>query len=231
MLGFNANYFDIGRTLDKNLEATEFYTVELNKVPNGGVFLAKQAWEWAMVYLYNKENGRNIIPIVTGNLSNVDYMKLVQGMGINLTIPTHLDSLHSLDVQNEVIDSIIKNNSAVWISYGTDEKDYGGAITEINNHNPKEVEFAENDLIISEISIEKASSSTIKWMPNNPYDFITGRIEVTQWRLETLSNYNCLMFLMLGFIGFAGVWFFQKIVLEKKEWKMSNVKEKIKEIK
>jgi hypothetical protein len=40
LMGFNANYLDIGRTLDPNLSAQRYFDEELDKIPDGEILLA-----------------------------------------------------------------------------------------------------------------------------------------------------------------------------------------------
>ncbi|KKK64024.1 hypothetical protein LCGC14_2988390, partial [marine sediment metagenome] len=47
LLGFNADYFDIGRTLDPEMSAMKFYNEELPKIPDGDYFMGG-GWTWAM---------------------------------------------------------------------------------------------------------------------------------------------------------------------------------------
>jgi hypothetical protein len=54
---FNFQYFDIGRTLDKDLGATNLYRNEFDKLlsqDNGRtIFMPNYAWEWEAIYKYN----------------------------------------------------------------------------------------------------------------------------------------------------------------------------------
>lgn len=241
MLGVNANYFDIGRTLDKNLSATEFYEKELSKVPNSGIVLTKQAWEWAMIYPYNKATGKELVPVLSQNLSNEDYINTVQEMGVKLVDPSPgLDpntttGLVLLEKQNVVTTSVLNLNDNLWISYPTDKRSYGAAIVQISDkgthwNSVENIAFAEKVLLQPVTDELMANTTKVKWNISNPYDFITGAIELSDWQLVTWSSYNCLVFGMLAVIGGIPCWILWQIVVKKKKWNIKEVNNKRKEV-
>ena len=188
LMAYNANYFDIGRTLDPHLAATE-YMQELNAIPNGNIVIATQGWEWTAIYVYNKENNRQIIPVYAGTLQSGDYQKqLFDNWGVVSTgysVPGNL--IHS---QQLIVNSIIAQNKNVWITNPTsDYKNYG---TEIIPATP--VDYGSGIII-----------PTWQFKPNNPYDFITGAIEVKQWVYIDYSNYTIALFFLLGASGYLVV--------------------------
>jgi hypothetical protein len=69
-----------------------------------------------------------------------------------------------------------------------------------------------------------------QWKPDNPYDIITGAIEVEGWGNVLMSSYSVLTFIMLGFIGGAPCWFIHQLVVKKRKWSLGNVKEKVSRI-
>lgn len=217
MLGFNANYFDVGRTLDPNLSARQFYN-ELGKVPNGQILMAQQGWEWAIVYPYNKNENKNIIPICTGTLASKQYQGTLHDMGVKFDIPEEKVTLVAL--QNYIIESIIKNNNNVWITLPTDTRIYGATVTQIEGH--------EQELDQAPQGITDGSADMIwRWDVSNPYDIITGVIEVDEWVYIVFSNYSVLTFTMLGTIGVVPVWILWMLFVKKKKWSIKTAKEKL----
>jgi hypothetical protein len=230
MLGFNTNYFDIGRTLDANLSAKEFFYTELNKVPNGQVLLDQNSWEWACVYMYNKEFGRSIIPVYVGTLQSRDYRKLsVDPYGIKYVVPESDQSpnVYHPDAQEQIALSIVESNENVWTSEATSPETYGAEIIKASGN--QEV-INQISGYIARLNTPTQKAATWQWKPSNPYSFITGSIEVTQWQFLALSNYSCMMFTVLGGMGYVLVWIIWKVVFEKKKWSIKNVKDKTKEI-
>jgi hypothetical protein len=217
MLGFNANYFDVGRTLDTNMSARQFYN-ELDKVPDGQILMAQQGWEWAIVYPYNKEEGRGIIPVCTGTLASKQYQDTLHGMGVKFDVPKEKVTLVAL--QNYIIQSIIDNNENVWATLPTDTRTYGAMVTRVEGH--------EQELDQSPQGITDGSVGMVwQWKPSNPYDIITGAIEVDEWVYIVFSNYSVLTFVMLGTIGLVPVWIGWMVFIKKKRWSLRKCKEVI----
>lgn len=175
LLGFNANYFDIGRTLDSNLSATKYYTVELAKVPDGQILMPYYGWEWAAIYPYNKENNRNIIPISIDNISGKIYQNMLTEQGIKFNDNEDPDRLTR---QNYIALSIVDLNGNVWTTRVTDAETYGCEV------------LPATEALINKIPTEPVGSW--HWKPSNPYSIIAGSIEVNEWGFITMSNHNVL---------------------------------------
>ena len=197
---YNANYFDIGRTLDPNLTATQ-YMQELKSVPDNNILIAEQGWEWTAIYVFNKENNRQIIPVYAGTLQSTNYQReLEDNWGIKLTaydIPGNL--IHS---QQLIVNSIIAQNKNVWMTQPTsDYKNYG---VEIVTAAP--VDYGSGVII-----------PTWQVKPNNPYDYITGALEVKDWVYLNYSNYTVALFFLLGVIGATIVMIPTRLFRRKKD--------------
>lgn len=220
-LGINTNYFDIGRTLDTRMSALEFKTTELPKVPNNQILLCQQGWEWAIVYPYNKDNNRNIIPICVGTLASPVYQKDLLDEGIKFNIPDKSLKLSLISLQDNILHSIIDNNNNVWITATTYPDTYGAEILPVIGNEEK--------LIQTPTAIADGSMDMVwKWKPSNPYDIITGSIEVNDWKNIVISNYNIMTFSMLGVIGAVPVWILYMFIVKKKKWHINKAKEIIK---
>ena len=209
MLVVNANYFDIGRTLDKNLSARQFYNNELSKVPDGQILLAQQGWEWAMVYPYNKNEGRNIIPINPGSLASPKYQDILHSWGIKFDVPKERVTL--VELQDYIVKEILKQNENIWITVPVESRTYGAEIVSYKGNEDK-LEFTPK-------SITDGSMDMVwKWKPYNPYDITTGAIEIDEWIYIVFSNYTVLAFTMMGMIGVVPMWIGYMLVVKRKRW-------------
>lgn len=241
MLGYNTNYFDVGRTLDKNLSAREFYNYELSKIPDGNILLAQQGWEWAMVYPYNKNEGKDIIPICTGTLASQQYQDLIKSWGVKFDTPKEKVTL--VELQNYIIKSIVENNKNVWTTFPTNAKTYGAEVVPLFVYNAppgtQENEWTQyiyepyyerliNDLSTPQGITDGSQDMIWKWKPSNPYDIITGAIEVEEWIYIIFSNYTILTFTMMAFIGAVPCWILYMFIIKKKKWSIKKAKEVIK---
>ena len=218
MLGFNCNYFDVGRTLDPELSARKFWNEELSKVPDGQILLAQQGWEWAMVYPYNKDEGRDIIPVGIGTLASKQYRDTLRSLGVIIDSPSK--ELNLIQTQNFVLQSIMDNNKNIWTTLPTTTRTYGAEAVRIEGY--------EAQVIQTPKSIDK-DIIPIQWKPSNPYNIITGAIEVDEWIYIVFSNYSVLTFTMLGVIGFIPVWIGWQLIVKKKKWSFWKVARLIKE--
>jgi len=240
MLGINCNYFDVGRTIDPELSARKFWNEELAKVPDEHILLAQQGWEWAMVYPYNRDNGRDIIPICTGTLASKQYQDLLHSWEVKFDVPE--DKATLVELQNFIIKSIMDKNDNVWTTFPTKPKTYEAEITPIKYTVTEENEGGwtpysagtrlfsnENyDKLISELAtpqgITDGSMDMVwQWRPSNPYDIITGAIEVEEWIYIVFSNYTVLTFTMMGTIGMVPVWTGWMVIVRRKKWDVRNV--------
>lgn len=213
MLAFHAVYFDIGRTLDKDLAATKFYEEELPRLNDGDIFVTMGAWEWIEVFLYNKENDRDIIPICVGILASNQYQDMLREQGVvvpleMMDVQTGSSSSHDLNKkQVDVAMSIIENNDNVWVSHSTEPKVYGAVLVPAkgNEH---------------EISRWVGESEVIpRWQfkPSNPYDIITGAIEVEEWVFILQSNRSVLFFMEYTAFGLFCLWVIRYLLKGRKK--------------
>lgn len=200
LLAFNANYFDIGRTLDPNLSAQKFYDEELPKIGDGEVYIGG-GWTWAIAYLYNVEEGRNIVPVCTDILPSSEYLDIIEAKGVNLV---RTDSENHIDKQWEVALSIAQNNPNVWISKETVPSQY-----------EYEIVPAEGNEWLMTRWLGHTEPLEIAWKPSNPYHFITGALEVSEWKFIIQSNHNCRFLLSWAVFGYFLFWlsdrFYKKI--------------------
>lgn len=191
LLGINGNYWDLGRTLDKNLSATEFYEKEIPKMKDGDIFVTQGAWEWIEIYLYNKQMGHSIQPVCMGILASPDYQQMLLDKGIKLTDYNIGDSQASNDLnkkQVEVALSIINENDNVFTSKPTDPATYGSEIVPAKGNTEQIEKWLGSANVVPQWH----------WKPSNPYDTITGSIEVEQWNFILQSN-KTAMWLIVHF--------------------------------
>ncbi|GAG18740.1 unnamed protein product, partial [marine sediment metagenome] len=191
LMVFNANYFDIGRTLDPNLSARKFYDEELPKIKDGDIFMAG-GWTWAITYLYNKEEGRNIVPVCIDILPSERYLRMLEAKGINL-VRTKSDS--TIDKQWEVALSIAQNNPNVWITKETIPSQY-----------EFEVVLAEGNDHLMTRWFGHQKQPEIVWKPSNPYGIITGAIEVEEWKFILHSTHNMRFVFTWAVFGYFIFW-------------------------
>lgn len=179
---FNFFYFDIGKNLDPNLSATEYYKVELAKVPDGQILMPYYGWEWAAIFRYNKEYIRDIIPVCIDTLVSPNYQEMMVDEGIKFLPYTEIED--RVERQNCIALSIVTMNKNVWTTKVTDARTYGC-----------EIVLAKPDLIIK-VPTEPTGSWHFK--PSNPYDIITGSIEINEWRFVTWTNRSVIFFATWG---------------------------------
>ena len=201
LMVFNINYFDIGRTLDPNLSAQRYYDEELPKIGDGEIYLGG-GWTWAIVYLYNMEEGRNIIPICTDILPSNDYLDKIESDGIKLV---RTDSESFVDKQWAVAQTIAELNDNVWLAKETIPEEY-------------QYEIVRADVNMNLITrwLGHEVEPKIAWKPSNPYDFITGSLEVKEWKFILKSNHNARNAIVWAIYGLGAVWLFNKIFRRKK---------------
>jgi len=186
LLIFNGYYFDIGKNLDPNMSAMKFYNEELPKIPDGQIFMGG-GWNWAMVYLYNKENDRDIVIVSTDSLPSNDYLDQLESQGIKLV---RSKSDNGIDKQWETALSIAENNEGVWIVRDTDARTYGAEMVPARGN---------EELMTRWLGYEVVPEW--KWMPSNPYSFISGSLEVSEWKFFLKTNRNAIFFISLAGIG------------------------------
>lgn len=200
MLAYNCSILDIGRTLDPNLSAQKFYDEELPKMKDGDIYLGG-GWTWAINYLYNREEGGNIIPVCTDILPSSEYLDIAESNGIKLI---RTDSESFIDKQWLVAKSIAELNDNVWIAKET---------------NPKTLEYelvpAKDNMYLIDRWLGYEKEPTIAWKPSNPYEFITGALEVGEWKFILKSNHNARLAIIwsiygIGFVSIASRLFNRK---------------------
>jgi len=202
---FNANYFDIGRTLDPNLSAHRFYEEELPKVGDGEIYLGG-GWTWAIVYLYNKEEGRSIIPVCTDLLPSSKYLDLVEEQGIKLT---RTDSESWIDKQWLVARSIAEQNDSVWLAEETIPSEFQYEIVPYEGNEHLVTRWLGQEVVPNN------QTPSWKWKPSNPYDFITGAIEVSEWKFLLKSDTNIRRVFVLAVYGFGFYWLMRRMFRKK----------------
>jgi hypothetical protein len=207
LLGFNANYFDIGRTLDPNMSAVKYYEEELPKIGDGQILMPQYGWEWAAIYLYNKNENHNIIPVCVDTLVSPAYQDMLTEQGIKFADDNNEDRLSR---QNYIAISIAELNDNVWTTRVTDAATYGCEVVSLENIKPPEVAAfvaKYSDVVAGELH----------WKPSNPYDIITGAIEVSQWKFITLSSHNAFYLISLAIYGYGLVWIIFAIIKKVKK--------------
>jgi len=216
MLGFNGNYFDVGRTLDPELSARKFYDEELAKIPDGQILLAQQGWEWAIIYPYNKDEGRNVVPVCIGTLASPGYRTVLEDLGVDFRMPNDMSKMTLTEIQDFVTLSIIENNENTWTTLPTSPETYGAEIVlakgneKLMTGTPKSITDGSMDM-------------KWRWRPDSPYNIITGAIEIEGWSWLVFSNYTVLLFTMLGTIGFVPVWIGWNLLVRRKKWRPRNI--------
>lgn len=188
LMGFNLNYFDIGRTLDPNLSAHKYYTEELPKLNDGDILLTG-GWTWAIAYLYNKEEGRELIPICTDILPSDKYLDQLEDNGIKLTRST--SDVHLERTFGNAL-SIVENNPNVWLAKETNPSTY-----------EYELVPAEGNEWLFTRWLGYETKAEWRWKPSNPYHFITGALEVSEWKFILKTNHNMLLAMTSGLTSIA----------------------------
>jgi hypothetical protein len=202
LLSFNANYFDIGRTLDPQLSATKYYKEELPKVADGQILMPQYGWEWAAIYLYNANEKRHIIPVCVDTLVSPDYQKMLMEWGVQFENVQNDDRLTR---QNEIALSIVRYNDVVWTTKTTDAMTYGCEVVNLLTIKSPEVAG-----YVAKYATEPPGQ--LHWKPTNPYDIITGAVEVNEWKFITLSSHNAFYLISLAIYGYGLVFFIFKLV-------------------
>lgn len=195
LFSFNSYYFDIGNTLDPELSATKFYTEELPKIPDGQILMPEYGWQWAMIFAYNQNEGRNIIPVCLDTVVSVNYQKTLTQYGVKFKDVGVAEFGNILEKQNELATSIVQLNDNVWTTVPTTPETYGAKVVQTNH----------DETLVLKIPTELPGR--IHWKPSNPYNVITGSIEMDDWNYLTLSNWNVMFFTGLASIGLIINWF------------------------
>lgn len=203
MLGFNGWYFDMGGHLDPNLTAAKFYYEEYPKVADGQIFLNMlPGGEWEMTFYYNKKEGRNIIPICMGMLPNPAYQAQLKAQGVKLL---DSDLTNGTDKEVAIAESIVQLNPNVLVTKPTSLYDYGATL----------VPAAEN---LGELTQWEGYVPKTEWQfkPSNPYDILTGKLELTEWKWTLQSTWDVKFFFAAGMLGVIINWFLSGMPRHKK---------------
>jgi len=196
---FNVNYFDIGRTLDPKLSATNLYYNEFTKIPDNSIVLLNGgAWEWEAVFLYNMDNDKHLIPICIDVLPAGGYRDELERQGVKMIAGTH----ENIGVASrETARSIVELNDDVWITVITDPYTFESVAVPANN----------DVSLVTMPDMQKihdvAEHPTIKWKPYPPYDVLDSSLFITDWNYVLSSNYNVSWFFELAVIGLVLNWF------------------------
>lgn len=207
LLGFNANYFDIGRTLDPEMSAVKFYEEELAKIPDGGYFMGG-GWTWAMVYLYNREEGRNIIPVSIDALPDRNYWAVMDEMGIEYDkalLPTDSDFSY-ITMQGKLAVSVAEMNDGVWIAKETKPEVYQYEIVPAKG----------NEAYIGRWIGQEIEAGNWRWRPSNPWKYMSGQLEVAEWHHILWSGTNAFYVVSLIAYGFGLSWFIMMLYKRRK---------------
>ena len=209
---FNANYFDIGRTLDPNMSVTEYYTKELPKIPDHAIFMPIFGWE--AVYKYNKDNGKHIYIINQDMLVLPAYRQQLLDDGIKLTVS---DTLNVSIASREMAQSIILLNDNVWTTKIVSPSTFGEEVIPANHD-------VSLDPLPDIARINKLSANPPwQWKPWNPYDIMTTSILINDWGYIVVSNHSLFFFLDWGG-GFLLMYWLIYTYVEK-----SNKKKRVRE--
>jgi len=161
-----------------------------------------------MVFVYNKNEGHNIIPVCVGTLPSLTYQKqLTETYGINVI---DFPDVAIGDRPTVIAKYVIENNANTWTTVPTTPETYGAAIVPAKANVDK--------LTMSPKSITDGSMD-MQWQfkPSNPYDIMTGSIEVRQWVWLVFSNYSVLTMTMMALVGAVPCWgLYMKFIKKKK---------------
>lgn len=200
----NCWMLDIGRTLDPELSARRFYDEELPKLGDNDILIARNGWEWAAVFLYNREENTSIRPICVGTLSSSNYQQDLENKGVELV---NYSGGLTFQRDTRIVNSVIEKNENVWITEGTDISTYGAEIVPATSLLP----IPEDPY---------TDGYYINWSIDNPYDIITGSIEVEKWNYIIFTNMSALLMVMLGTITGVPMWIAWQILVKKKKWRL-----------
>jgi hypothetical protein len=213
---YNLNYFDIGRTLDKNMSITEYYTQELPKIPNGSIYMPLWGWEWEAAFKYNKDNNAHLIIVNEDMLVSPLYLKQIQNDGVKL-VPS-LEKNQSIAAK-EMAQSIIQLNN-VWTTITTDPSTFRCKVVQAN-HDVNLAPLPDETLIA-----QLTAHPPWLWNPWDPYDIMTTSILESQWQYVVMSNHSLFFFLDWGG-GFLLVYWLMYSYIERENKKKKAKKDVI----
>ena len=207
LFGFNSFYFDIGNNLDPEMSAEKFYHEELSKIPDGDKFMGG-GWNWAMVYLYNKQEGRDIIPISIDAITDSNYWDVLDRMDIQYDIwyPELHPELGLISRQGLMAQSIAKLNDGVWISKEIKPEVYQYAIEPAKG----------NEEYIGRWIGQEIEPGNWQWKPSNPWKYISGQLEVAEWHHILWSSTNAFYVISLAIYGWFVVWITVRFITKRR---------------
>jgi len=188
LLGFNGWYFNMSN-LDPDMSAMKFYH-DLDRIPDGQYFMGS-GWTWAMIYVYNKEENRNVIPISQDAIVSDEYLSILDKMGVKYE---RSDAESYITKEGEIALSIARLNNNVWIAKETKPEVYQYEIVPAKG----------NEAYIGRWIGQEIQFGNWQWKPSNPWLFISGKLEVSQWHHILWSNRNMLHVMAYGLLGYGG---------------------------
>ena len=226
----NVVQWDIGRenSLDPNLSATKFYYEELPKVPDGQIFITMGAWEWIEVFKYNRDLDRHILPVCVGTLASIQYRDMLRSWGIKideLDLSGEIEGRSRSNALNyeqvAYAVNIMENNPNVWTSRSTDPATYGAEIVPAKGNEYQITRWMGSDVV----------EPQWQFKPSNPFDVVTGSIEVEQWCFILQSNKTFLLLLTLAMGGLLVFYAVRKVSHKKEDEFETFIAERGKKIK
>lgn len=206
--GYNLNFFDIGRTLDKNMSASKLFYEEFDKIPDGAIFMPVYVANWEAIYQYNRDNNKHIYPVCYDVLPSQGYLNQLTKDGVKFIKGTN----KNLSVQAmETARSIVTLNDNVWTTVWTDPSTFGSEVVNAN-HDISLVSIYDEELIK-----QTAENPQWHWKPYAPYDILSNSICILQWNYVLLSNHNISRVLLYGVMGWALVYFVANFAKRKKK--------------
>lgn len=205
---FNTLYFDLGRSLDKNMSASNLYYNEFAKIPSDAIFMPNYAWEWEAIYKYNADYDKHIYPICIDILPSELYREQLIEDGIVLVSSNNSNPSIS---SRQVAQSIIELNDNVWTTISTDPSTFGSEVIETNHDINLVAPLDEAK------AKDMAENPQIKWMPYNPYSIMDTSIMITDWNYVLVSNKNLLFVVFCGTLTILAVKIVMKIFRKKKK--------------
>jgi hypothetical protein len=211
LLGFNGWYFDIGERLDPEMSAVKFYN-DLSVIPDGDKFMGG-GWTWAMVYVYDKEEGKNIVPISVDALPSDEYLAILDDMGIKHDV--YYEEFHPdmsyITKQGKIALSIARDNEGVWIAKETKPEVYQYEIVPAKGNEAYIGRWIGQEIV-----------PEWKWKPSNPWAYISGKLEIKEWHHILWSNRSMLHIMFYGMIGYGAFWVFNQMRKKQKGSKVAD---------
>ena len=211
---FNGYYFNIGTTEDPQMSANEFYYTELPKLPSDAIFMPVYGWNWEATYLYNKDKGEHIYPILMPLLTVPAYRDQLIADGIKMTVI--VSKQNDSDAEFAMARSIIQDNSNVWTTVEPNPNTFMATIVPANG----------NTALVPTVDAAVVAKDKVnpgwRWMPYNPYNIMTTAIYISDWKNIIYSNYNVQTMIMLGVIGGVPCWIAMELWKDNKKKKMLN---------